>query len=124
MFPFLAKKKGEKSRPNIKSIQKSGNTAEKGKGKVEQKREADLNKTINMLFHFQLDCYLQNHESSHISQKPAVSFLDFKWVVVSSFKVRTVKLTLMKFKLLSTIQPFSKDLYLAPLQTRLEFNDY
>lgn len=92
---------------------------------MEQKGETDLKKMINILFHFQSDRYLQKHDSAHISQKPAVSFLDLlKWVAVSSFKVETIKLALMKFKLLSITQPFSKDLHLAPLWTTLEFNYY
>lgn len=91
------KKKQEKKKGklNIKSIQKLGNTWNKGKRKVEWKAETDLKKTVNTLFHFESDCwfiYKQNHDSPHISPKPAVSFLDLqKWVAASSFKVETVK---------------------------------
>jgi len=49
------KKKG-KSNPNIKSIQKLGNAWHTGKGKAERKRETDLKKRVNTLYHFECDC--------------------------------------------------------------------
>lgn len=56
-FLSLAKLKKEgKSKPNIKSIQKLGNTWNKSKGKVERKGETDLKKRVNILFHFESDC--------------------------------------------------------------------
>lgn len=46
------KKRKRKSKPNMKSIQRLGNTWNKSREKVEQKREMDLKKRLNILFHF------------------------------------------------------------------------